>query len=298
MPPGRIATILFAVLGILGMGRLAGRLGFRGPGRYLAGLVLLAGPGTALIVGAGSWLALGAAALLPWAVRSVVLHPDDRGRSWLTHIGWALVWTILLIGRLAGAGCRSDHRRGPLAPVGWEPVLTSPRPGHPHGRGRGCGIRVRRPGMAARFRSSAASDHPRLVAGPHRPHRDPLMLIAGRTRRFGLFGALIGLGGMFAVRMPWGDPGIEEAGLVLASFGSALLVAAALDRLSIEPRRLLASMGAAVMILLSAAGLMNGRLGLPAGDINDRFGFASTLAEQGNPGRVLVISADRRVDPG
>jgi hypothetical protein len=43
---------------------------------------------------------------------------------------------------------------------------------------------------------------------------------------------------------------------------------------------------------------MNGRLGLPAGDINDRFGFASTLAEQGNPGRVLVISADRELIPG
>jgi Glycosyltransferase like family 2 len=293
-----ITTILFAVLGILGMGRLAGRLGFRGPGRYLAGLVLLAGPGTALIVGAGSWLALGAAALLPWAVRSVVLHPDDRGRSWLTHIGWVLVWTILLtavspvlgvvpiiaavLWRLLG-GSRSSLRLGLVTLMagvvavgfvyddqGW--LLDFDR----------------------RLRLIIPDWWPVLIALT----AIPLMLIAGRTRRFGLFGAIIGLGGMFAVRMPWGGPGIEEAGLVLASFGSALLVAAALDRLSIEPRRLLASMGAAVMILLSAAGLMNGRLGLPAGDINDRFGFASTLAEQGNPGRVLVISADRESIPG
>jgi GT2 family glycosyltransferase len=91
-----VATILFAVLAVIGMGRLAGRLGFRGPGRYLSGLVLLAGPGTALLVGSGSWMALGAAALLPWTVRSVFLHPTDRTRSWLTHAGLVLLWALIL----------------------------------------------------------------------------------------------------------------------------------------------------------------------------------------------------------
>jgi hypothetical protein len=126
----------------------------------------------------------------------------------------------------------------------------------------------------------------------------PLMLVEGRTRRLGFFGALIGLGGLLLVRLPFGGPGVEEAALVLASFGSAIVVAAALDRLSIEPRRLLASIGAVSMLLLSVAGLVNGRLGLPAGDINDRLGFASTLAEQGSPGRVLVMSTDRSLIPG
>jgi len=91
---------------------------------------------------------------------------------------------------------------------------------------------------------------------------------------------------------------VEEAALVLASFGSAIVVAAALDRLSIEPRRLLASIGAIAMLLLSVAGLVNGRLGLPAGDINDRLRFASTLAEQASPGRILVMSTDRSLIPG
>ena len=233
-----IATIVFAVLGVLGMGRLAGRLGFRGPGRYLSGLVLLAGPGTAIIAGVGSWLALGAAALLPWAVRAVILHPDDRGRHWMTHIGWALLWAMLLIAvspvlgvvaivaavlwRLVG-GSRSSLRLGLvtlLAGVvavgflyddqGW--LLDFDR----------------------RLGLIVPDWWPVLIAVT----AVPLMLVEGRTRRLGLFGALIGLGGLLVARLPLGGPGVEEAALVLASFGSAILVAAALDRLSIEPRRL------------------------------------------------------------
>jgi len=293
-----IATILFAIFAVLGMGRLAGRLGFRGPGRYLAGLVLLAGPGTALIVGAGSWLALGAAAFLPWAVRSVTLHPDDWARSWLTHFGWVLVWSILLttvspllgviplvsalLWRLVG-GSRSSLRLGLaslLAGVVAVGFLYDDQ---------GWLLDVDR-----RLGLLVPDWWPVLIAVT----TIPLMLVEGRTRRLGFFGALIGLGGLLLVRLPFGGPGVEEAALVLASFGSAIVVAAALDRLSIEPRRLLASIGAVSMLLLSVAGLVNGRLGLPAGDINDRLGFASTLAEQGSPGRVLVMSTDRSLIPG
>ncbi|MGH8948556.1 MAG: hypothetical protein ACRDXF_06805, partial [Acidimicrobiia bacterium] len=288
-----IATMLFAVLAVLGMGRLAGRLGFRGPGRYLAGLVLLAGPGAALIVGAGSWLALGAAAFLPWAVRSVILHPDDWARSWLTHVGWVLVWSIMLtavspllgviplvsalLWRLAG-GSRTSLRLGLatlLAGVVAVGFLYDDR---------GWLLDVER-----RLGLTVPDWWPVLIAVT----TIPLMLVEGRTRRLGFFGALIGLSSLLLVRLPIGGPGVEEAALVLASFGSAIVVAAALDRLSIEPRRLLASIGAIAMLLISVVGLVNGRLGLPAGDINDRLRFASTLAEQGSPGRVLMMSTDR-----
>ena len=293
-----IATILFAVLGVLGMGRLAGRLGFRGPGRYLSGLVVLAGPGTAVIVGAGSWLALGAAAVVPWAVRGVILHPEDRARRWPTHIGWALLWTLLLtavspllgvvpivaavLWRLVG-GSRSSLRLG-LATLLAGVVAV----GFVYDDREWLLDFDRRLGLIV------PDWWPVLIAVT----AVPLMLVEGRTRRLGFFGAMIGLGGLLLVRLPIGGPGVEEAALVLASFGSAILVASALDRLSIEPRRLLASIGAVVMLVLSVAGLANGRLGLPAGDINDRFGFATTLAEQGSPGRVLVISAERSLIPG
>ena len=293
-----IATILFAVLAVLGMGRLAGRLGFRGPGRYLAGLVLLAGPGTALIVGAGSWLALGAAAFLPWAVRAVILHPDDRGRSWLTHVGWVLVWSILLtavspllgviplvsalLWRLVG-GSRSSLRLGLVTLLAGVVAV-----GFVYDD-QGWLLDVDR-----RLGLIVPDWWPVLIAVT----TIPLMLVEGRTRRLGFFGALVGLGGLLLVRLPFGGPGVEEAALVVASFGSAIVVAAALDRLSIEPRRLLASIGAIAMLLVSGAGLINGRLGLPAGDINERLGFATTLAEQASPGRVLMLSTDRSLIPG
>ena len=53
---GATRTLMTIGLGfgaIVGMGRLGGRMGLRGPGRYLSGLVLIAGPGTALVSGRG-----------------------------------------------------------------------------------------------------------------------------------------------------------------------------------------------------------------------------------------------------
>ena len=293
-----IVTVVFAVMAVLGMGRFAGRLGFRGPGRYLSGLVILAGPGTALLIGAGSWLALGGAALLPWAVRSVILHSDDRAKSWLTHIGWALIWVIMLtavspvlgmvpltaavLWRLVG-GTQSSIRLGlstlPAGVVAAGFVFDD----------QGWLLDVdRRLGMVV------PDWWPVLIAAA----AIPLMLVDSRTRRLGFFGAVIGLGGLVLVRLPFGGPGVEEGALVLASFGSAIVVSAAFDRLSIEPRRLLASIGATAILLISALSLLDGRLGLPPGDVNDRLAFASTLADPGIPERVLVVSTDRSLIPG
>jgi GT2 family glycosyltransferase len=293
-----VVTLVFAVMAVLGMGRLAGRLGFRGPGRYLSGLVVLAGPGTALLVGSGSWLALGAAALLPWAVRSVILHSDDRAKSWLTHVGWALIWTVLLIAvspllgaiplaaallwRLVG-GSRSSIRLGlatlPAAVVAVGFLYDDQ--GWLFDADRRLGVIV-------------PDWWPVLIAIV----AVPLMLVADRTRRLGFFGALFGLGGLLVVRLPFGGPGVEEAALILASFGSAVVVSAAFDRLSIEPRRLLASIAATAVLLLSAGSLLDGRLGLPAGDANDRYAFSSTLADPGGAQRVLVVAVDRNLIPG
>lgn len=293
-----VATIVFAVLAVLGMGRLAGRLGFRGPGRYLSGLVLLAGPGTAVIVGAGSWLALGAAALLPWAVRSVFLHPSDRAKSWLTHIGWVLLWTLLLtslspvlgvvplgvaiLWRLVG-GSRSSILLG-LASL----LAGIVAAGFVYDDRSWLLDVDRRLGLAV------PEWWPILMAAVALP----IALVDGRARRLGSFGAILGLTGLLVFRLPYGGPGVEEAALVLASFGSAIVVAAALDHLSIEPRRLLAAVSAVAILILSVGGLLDGRLGLPAGDENDQLSFASTLAGPGGPGRVLMVSVDSHLIPG
>jgi GT2 family glycosyltransferase len=293
-----LLTVTFGALAVLGMGRLAGRLGFRGPGRYLSGLVMLAGPGTALLVGAGSWLALGAAAFAPWAVRSVMLHPDDRGKSWLTHFGAALIWTMLLTA---------------VSPIlGLLPLLTAVL--WRLSGGSRASLRLTLATVAAgvvaigfvyddqgwlldfdrRLGLGAPDWWPVLIA----VSAVALMLVEGRIRRLGFLGAALGLAGLLVSRLPYGGPGVEEAALVLASFGAAVLVAAALDNLSIEPRRLLAALGAVAMLMISAVSLLDGRLGLPAGNLNERLAFASTLAEEGAPGRVLILSAERDLIPG
>jgi hypothetical protein len=293
-----VLTVVFGALAVLGMGRLAGRLGFRGPGRYLSGLVMLAGPGTALLVGIGSWLALGAAAFLPWAVRSVILHPDDQDKSWLSHLGSAVIWTMLLTAFVPVLGLVPF-----VTALLWRTI-----------GGSRASLRL---ALATLLAGVVAvgfvyDDQGWLLDVDRRlglvvPDWWPvliavaaisLMLVEGRARRLGFLGAVIGLGGILLGRLPLGGPGVEETVLILASFGAGILVAAALDKLSVEPRRLLASLGAAAMLVVSAVGLLDGRLGLPPGDVNDRLAFASTLADEGAPGRVLFISADRRPIPG
>jgi hypothetical protein len=259
---------------------------------------MLAGAGTALLVGAGSWLALGAAAFLPWAVRSVILHPDDRGKSWLTHIGSAVIWTMLLasvspvlvvvpfataiVWSLIGGSRASLRLAVATLPAGVVAIgFVYDDQGWLMDVDRRLGLVV-------------PDWWPVLIA----VGAIALMLVEGRARRLGFLGSVLGLGGILLARLPIGGPGVEEGALLLASFGAGILVAAALDQLSIEPRRLLASLAAVAMLVVSGAGLLDGRLGLPPGDVNDRLAFASTLTGEGAPGRVLVISADRRLIPG
>ncbi|MEE8375384.1 MAG: glycosyltransferase [Acidimicrobiia bacterium] len=293
-----LLTIAFGLLAVVGMGRLAGRLGYRGPGRYLSGLVLLAGPGTAILVGSGSWLALAAAATLPWAVRSVFVHPDEVGRGRLSHIGWAvllgiplaafspllvivpllsvIVWKVsggkdssigLTLVGLLGAVVAAPFI---LGDTGW--ILDSHR----------------------RLGLSVAELWPVLLAVAF----VPLVFIDSKTRRLGTLGAVLGLSGLLAVGLGNGGPGVEEAALVLASFGTALIVATGLDVVSSNPRRLIGALVSVIILFLSIGILGNGRLGLPGGDFNERIEFASALAGDAGPGRILVASTQRDDIPG
>lgn len=91
---------------------------------------------------------------------------------------------------------------------------------------------------------------------------------------------------------------MEEAALVLAGFGAAVVVAAGLDSFSTAPLRLAAIVPSLVIVLFAVVGVSNGRLGLPAGEINERFDFATTLAGPEGPGRILVASTDKSDIPG
>jgi hypothetical protein len=293
-----LMTIGAAILAVLGMGRLAGRLGLRGPGRYLSGLVLIAGPGTGVVVGAGSWLVLGAASLVPWAVRSVFVHSSDPAKGTLTRLAWIVLWSSLLaamspvlvvvppvtalLARALG-DTRSQVRlscAGLIALVVAVPFVMGD-PGWLLDIDRRLGLGV-------------AELWPVLLTVAVLP----VLFGEDGIGRLGLVGAILSLSSLLLAQVAVGGPGIEEALLITASFGTAVVVAVALDQWSFEPRRALAAAAAAAILLLSVGSLAGGRLGLPPGDLNDQFAFAETLAGEGGPGRILLMSVDRTMVPG
>jgi hypothetical protein len=293
-----LLTIGAAILAVLGMGRLAGRLGLRGPGRYLSGLVLLAGPGTAVAVAAGSWLALAAASLVPWAVRSVFVHPSDPPNRRYTRFAWVIAWSLLLaamspvlavlplltglLWRLFG-DARSRIWLGLAALVGL--VVAIP-------------FLLGDPGWLLETDRRLGFEVPELWPVLLTLTILPLLFVGEEISRLALVGGVLSLTSLVLLHVPAGGPGVEEALLISASFGTALVVAAALDRLSVEPRRALAAVAAAAILILSVGSMAGGRLGLPAGDLNEQFGFAETLAGEGGPGRILLLSVDRMTIPG
>lgn len=293
-----LLTIGFGIFGVVGMGRLAGRLGFRGPGRYLSGLVLLAGPGVAALTGRGSWLALGAAAALPWAVRAAFVHPDEKPRGALNHVGWALLLgvplaafspplaviplLVVVVWKLSG-GKDASLWLGLFTVVGV--VVAVP-------------FVLGDTGWLLDTDRRAGLTVDELWAVLIGVGFLPLVFADSATRRLGGIGALFGLGGLALARLPYGGPGVEEATLVLASFGTALLAAAGLNVISRQPRHLMPALAAGAILVLSLGPLANGRLGLPGGDVNERLAFASALAPVNGPGRILIASTDRTEIPG
>jgi GT2 family glycosyltransferase len=289
-------TLATVLIGVVGMGRLGGRLGLRGPGRYVAGIVLMAGPGTALVTGAGSWTALGAAALLPWFVRAVLVPADDRRGP--GSYGWALVFGVivaafvpvlvvlpLLLVPLLSSGVRPGRRllvglSGLVAGVIALPFALGD-PGWFIDEARRLGLAPNRTWVVAIAVAGAVT-----------------VLLAERWRRVAATGTVLALASLLALSFPVGGPATEEALLIAASLGAALVTAAGLDLLAAEPLRILASLAALSLIALSLGPLSNGRYGLPAGDLGNRYGFGVALAGEDGPGRLLVVSADRSLVPG
>jgi hypothetical protein len=126
----------------------------------------------------------------------------------------------------------------------------------------------------------------------------PLFLTDGPTRRVGIAGGLLSLASLMIVRVPFGGPGVEEALLITASLGVALIVAAGADLLAPNPARVGSVALAVALLVLSVGPLMNGRYGLPAGEVNERLGFGAALAGPSGPGRILLASTERNDVPG
>lgn len=293
-----LMTVGFGIVGVLGMGRLAGRFGIRGPGRYLAGIVAIGAPGVAVLAGAGSWLSLGAAAVLPWAVRAVAVHPAENHHP-LTRYGWAIIAGLVvasfspmlaLAPLVAALLLRVSGSREPRILLGLTAAVA--------GGVAATAFILGDPGWVLdsdrRLGLQLDAFWPVLVGVA----AIPIAFMDARARRLGLVGAVLSLVGIVAARLTLGGPGVEEAGLVLGSFGAAMLVAAGLNSFTSEPRKLMAVVPSLAILLLALAVVVDGHLGLREGEINEQFGFAETLAETGVPGRILVASVDRSDIPG
>jgi hypothetical protein len=231
-------------------------------------------------------------------VRSVFLHDSDRGKSYWTHVGWAILWSLALAAFSPV-----------LAVVPILSVLIWKLSGGTEGRLILGAVSILGLAVAAGF---LLADPGWLLDGDRRVGLSiggfwpilivlaaaPMILVPGRTRRLAWLGAVIALVGILLSGVSVIGPGIEEAALVIASFGSAIVVAAAFDLLSRNPLRLVAAATAVYIVVLSVGSLADGRLGLLEGDTNADLGFASTLAGEGGAGRILVVSENRSEIPG
>jgi GT2 family glycosyltransferase len=293
-----VLTMTISIFGVIGAGRLAGRIGLRGPGRYLAGLVVISGPGTAVLMGRGSWLALCAAAVLPWAIRSAFVHPHEFGRSRLTYAGWALLFGIFL------AAFSPLLAAAPLVAVGVWRLLGGDRASFLLALVAGAGGVV-----GAAF---LAGDPGWILDTTRRLDvavgelwilailvgAVPLLLEDSRLRTLALSGGLLALMAIAISQVLPLGPGPQEALLIFASLGASLVVAASLDNFSPNVLRLTAALGGLALLLMSVGVLVNGRLGFPSDDVNERFSFATTLSDEHGPGRILFASTERDLVPG
>ena len=280
----------------VGMARLLGPFGVRPAARYAAGILFIGGPAVRVFAGDGVWHGMVAMAVLPW-ILSVVLHRRRTSASivavaLLTAIGAAFlplllvlpttlvaVWTLiesdgglLRVGRAAGGaalavpallpwvGTLDDFpflfTAGPdffWSPSVWVAVVT------------------------------ATTALLLLVAAPR-----PMAQLAG-------WGALVGSGGAILARsgsFGWGtDPG--AAGLAAVGVGMGIVVGAGFETAarSFETTgptrylRVLAGVGAGLLLIGTITIALPGRLGLPATGLADTLAFTSEAA----PGRVLLI---------
>ena len=291
-----IFTIALGALGVVGMGRLGGRLGLKGPGRYLAGLVMIGGPLVADLTDRGSWETLAAAALVPWLVRATVLR-DRSDRRTLGRYGTVgvlavgvgmlspaavlipifLYLTSILLGKVG-----SDLRLSLVALVGSLPAI--PFLAHD---------------VSWLFDSSRAlGTDPGLVL--------PVVIgVAGLAatwhKGFGgapLLGSTFALGGILVSRLGLFGPGIESALALVAALGAATVVAGTLNQLDRHPVSWVAAFGGVALLVAAAGVLVNGAYGLQRGELNDRLSFAETLAADEEPGRLLLASTVRGDLPG
>ena len=287
-----VVTVGAFVLGVFGMGRLAGRLRVAGPGAYAGALVALFGPVAAILASSGRWAGLVAIGILPWALSSVARPPSGGRRALIGDVGRAMWWTgllsffapLLAAAPLLFALALRLLGRFPARPlvalaalpagVVGVPYLLS----HPHRILDGTPFDVDA-GLIALVALTAVT----LVA-----------MVAGAWR-VGAVAGVMTFGGL-VLASALGPEG-QVTVLVTAAVGSGLAVAAALRRVGRRRATQWAALalGAAVAVL-SLAGVAGGRAGLPPDAWGDELAFVGLSAD--GVERALLVAPEAAALPG
>lgn len=277
---------------VLGMGRLASKLGVGGPGAYLGGVAASFGLAAGVLAREGRWTALIAVGLMPWALVSVLGPPLGSRRELMGAIGRTVAVVALItcfvpwlgpVPLLFAVGVRLIGRfrsRPVVAAVG------------------SLGMVVALPYVAWRMDETLGGvpivEQPRLIAMAFLLAAVVTGMLAGSWRASGLAG-LMAFGGL-AVSKAVG-PDLQEALLVLAAVGVGLATASAL-----RPRSergviswLALASGIAVLVV-SLVGLGGGRGGLAPDAWGRELAFMGMAAEGAE--RALLVAPDPSLLPG
>ena len=302
--PGLAATaitIVSAVLAVVGMARVLRPFNLAPYARYGAGVALATGPISAFVAGTGAWDGLVAIGLLPWVVAGA-LAPVGSG---LARVRWAA--RIVFAAAMTAAFSPWTAVVGPLLLVLGAALVGRPARMLAGAAASLAGIVVLVPWIGAQ----SVTD---VVSGGEPLYFDPAWWVAawlgaavvgvvlavarGRTGP-AAWGGVLAAGGLLVGRVARLDIGrdVSVAGLALGAFGLAVVTGLALAMDTGEDgiaggtrmvRRLVLVLGVGVVVL-SAAPLLGGRLGLPGDAFESGLAFTTTRAAAHGVDRSLLI---------
>ncbi len=286
------------VSGVIGVGRLSGRLGLTGVSRYVAGIAAVIGPFAVAIGEAGDWAGLVAIGVFPWFIdRSIAVWPA----TWRGRVG--RVATLFAVAAVLGSFAPVALVAGAVTVI----VVAAFTPGVGSSSlltmilALDLGALAVSPYIAgvspdAFFSGGADVD---LVIGPVVGGAMVIAavtaMVAGSAQAFRLAGigiSVVILGTGVALFDVGGDATIAAA--VAASLGTGLIVAAALaidlERSTIATSIQAIGLAAAVLVLGSSLLVIgNGRQGLPSDAWSDRLDFVTGLSGDPDSVRTLVV---------
>ena len=292
--------------GIVGVGRLAGRLGLGAVSRYAAGVVTVIGPFAAAIGNAGDWAGLVAVGVFPWFVDLSIARwparlPGRIGRVCALFVIAAVLASFSPVALLAGAiavAVVAVFTPG----VGTSSLLTMILAAD-------LGVLAISPYIVGSSPDAFFAGGPEVdlligpVAGLALVTAAAMAMIAGSTEAFRVAGiglTIVTLAVGVELFGVGGDASIAAS--VAAALGTGRVVAAAvaIDLERSGTATALQAIGLAAAVVVFGSSLLvigNGRQGLPADVWSERLDFVSGLSEDPDASRSLLVGLPESI-PG